>query len=54
LGLAIVRKLTVLMGGSARVTSIVGEGSVFTIQLPLNVTHTQMGQEMPLQGAPDA
>ena len=35
LGLAIVRKLCILMGGNVQVTSKVGQGSIFTITLPL-------------------
>jgi PAS domain S-box-containing protein len=34
LGLSIVRKLLALLGGSVRVRSKVGEGSVFTVKLP--------------------
>jgi signal transduction histidine kinase len=37
LGLAIVRKLCVMMGGNVRVSSSLGEGSIFTVTLPLNV-----------------
>ncbi len=37
LGLAIVRNLTMIMGGSVRVKSQVGEGSTFTVILPLAV-----------------
>jgi signal transduction histidine kinase len=35
LGLSIVRKLALMMGGNVRVKSQVGEGSMFTIILPL-------------------
>jgi protein-histidine pros-kinase len=35
LGLSIVRKLTLMMGGNVRLRSRVGEGTTFTIRLPL-------------------
>ena len=34
LGLAIVKKFTELMGGSVRITSTLGSGSTFTVELP--------------------
>lgn len=37
LGLAIVRELLALMGGTVRVTSRLGEGSAFELELPLQV-----------------
>lgn len=40
LGLAIVRKLSLLMGGNVRVASTLGEGSTFTVTLPLNTDAT--------------
>jgi signal transduction histidine kinase len=38
LGLAITKKFAHLMGGDVHVTSVAGEGSAFTIQLPERVT----------------
>jgi signal transduction histidine kinase len=35
LGLSIVKQLTLLMGGQVKLVSIVGEGSTFTILLPI-------------------
>ena len=37
LGLAISRRFCLMMGGDIRVTSVVGEGSTFTIYLPVKV-----------------
>lgn len=37
LGLAITRRFVEMMGGSVDVSSMVGEGSVFTVQIPLRI-----------------
>ena len=45
LGLAIVRKLVLMMGGNIRVSSEIGQGSTFTVTLPL-VTESQAALEV--------
>lgn len=42
LGLSITRKMTVLMGGSLSLKSIVGKGCDFTIELPVTVADVQI------------
>ena len=44
LGLAIVRNLTLMMGGNVRVKSEIGQGSTFTVLLPL-VTEDELASE---------
>lgn len=39
LGLSIVKRFTELMGGSIRVSSVVGSGSTFTVELPFGRVH---------------
>jgi signal transduction histidine kinase len=56
LGLSIVKQLTILMRGNVGVTSVVGEGATFTVDLPLNLVDTQKTKstqslEMNAQGA---
>ncbi|EFL50061.1 multi-sensor hybrid histidine kinase [Solidesulfovibrio fructosivorans JJ]] len=45
LGLAISKKLVDLMGGSIRVETAVGQGSTFTVRLPLRPVHTPVPQD---------
>lgn len=45
LGLTICRRLAQLMGGSATASSVVGEGSVFTLQIP--AATTSLGSQAP-------
>lgn len=42
LGLSITRKMTVLMGGSLSLKSVVGKGCDFTIELPITVADVQV------------
>jgi two-component system sensor histidine kinase/response regulator len=52
LGLAICREIATLMNGRIDVKSIMGQGSVFTVTLPMQLTHITAGQSsIPLQPA---
>jgi PAS domain S-box-containing protein len=42
LGLSIVKQLTTLMGGQIRLDSQVGQGSTFTITLPISMAHEEI------------
>ncbi|HEV7348919.1 response regulator [Telluribacter sp.] len=53
LGLTITQKITSLMGGSIRVQSTLGEGSVFTVRLPFRkVTQRKVKTIVPAPGDP--
>jgi signal transduction histidine kinase len=54
LGLAIVRQLATMMGGSVRVRSRIGEGSTFTINLPLVTEIPSNTEPVSLPAAPNA
>ena len=51
LGLAICRRLCTLMGGHIGVESVWGQGSVFTVTLPLQAPAPTSPQEGTAQGA---
>lgn len=52
LGLAITRELTTLMGGTIDVDSVEGEGSTFTIRLPVEIVTAEMAARMSVAAAP--
>jgi signal transduction histidine kinase/ActR/RegA family two-component response regulator len=54
LGLAIARRLAMLMDGSLECESVVGQGSVFTLTLPLVVAAPEAATAAPLTEAPPA
>jgi len=45
LGLAICKKYCVSMGGDIAVDSTIGVGTIFTVRIPVNVTHAKMLRE---------
>lgn len=42
IGLAICKKMIDMMGGTIKVNSVVGEGTCFTVQLPLKICHAPL------------
>jgi CheY-like chemotaxis protein len=54
LGLALARKLTTLMNGKIEVSSVVGQGSTFSIRLPLRQAAAPVSEIAPAQTAGDA
>ncbi len=52
LGLSISHRLVAMMGGDITVTSVVGQGSTFTVRLPLSDAAGVVAVEQPLAGLP--
>lgn len=52
LGLAITRQLVELMGGTISVSSIIGEGSTFTVNMPLVTANETVDAESDVRSAP--
>jgi len=50
IGLALVKELVALMGGTIEVKSKVGEGSMFGIMLPIEIGETVAGYQLPVTG----
>jgi signal transduction histidine kinase/HAMP domain-containing protein len=53
LGLYIVKNFVTLLGGTIEVRSKLGEGTIFTVKLPLAPRSTEIALEPALPGAPD-
>ena len=54
IGLALVRELVTIHGGTIRASSAVGEGSVFSVRLPLGAAHLAAEHIAPVQDSHDA